>query len=193
MLYKAFGLQGAMVTSSVLYKGAGPGSHWHVHDARLTGFSPSATAPPTPAGVVRHIAQGSLVSPYISFTTSFAVARQYALVGVGGVASSASPGYVYEVDVSQMGVPFTFVNPLERLIAGSNGRYCHEHNGTGALLAEIAAGMLSWSAAMQSGMQYVTPTVTPELRALVFAVRDAEVLSDRSVPAAAIFRRHNVS
>jgi hypothetical protein len=87
----------------LFYKGAGPGTYWHNHDARLTGFAPQA--PGIAPGVVRvvgHIANGSTHSPYVSLTKSFGIAWDYA-VYCGRrrpVATAADPGFVYEVDLA---------------------------------------------------------------------------------------------
>jgi hypothetical protein len=86
---------------ALLYRGAGPGNHWSVTDARLMGFTPrSPGSAPSTDIIINHITQGSTNSPYISFTRSFGVALAYAQVGPNGVASLARPGYVYEVEIS---------------------------------------------------------------------------------------------
>jgi hypothetical protein len=49
----------------IFYRGAGVGTHWHINDARLTGFTPQAP------GIVlsidrlmQHIVSGTVSSPY---------------------------------------------------------------------------------------------------------------------------------
>jgi hypothetical protein len=68
----------------LFYRGAGPGTYWHVNDARLTGFT--AQAPGMARGVnpLRlHIARGAVSSPYISLTRSY---------GMPGIMRSSAAG-----------------------------------------------------------------------------------------------------
>ena len=65
---------------ATFYKGAGVGTHWHAQDSRRIGFtarSPETT--PTTEALIHHIASGTLNSPYVSLTRSYAVAWHYAV------------------------------------------------------------------------------------------------------------------
>jgi len=56
----------------IFYRGAGVGTYWHQHDARLTGFMPKApTIVSSVDRVMQHVARGSISSPYISLTRSY--------------------------------------------------------------------------------------------------------------------------
>jgi hypothetical protein len=182
---------------AILYKGAGPGSHWWANDPRITGFFTQPMALPSAASAVRHITAFSHPSPYLSFSASFAVARQYALDGPLGPATQATPGYVWEVDTAIGGI--TPTDPLA-LIAAAVGlaaglpRLPTHHDGEPELILGVAAPSLHPAVltrvphrpgvmAAQAG-----PIVTPEFSALVFALRDAEVLADRVPPPCVVFR-----
>jgi hypothetical protein len=85
---------------AIFYKGAGPGPYWNINDASIMGFHPhQATLPTTRDLMMRHIAKGSTHSPYISLSSSFAIARDYAMLrGKSPVrATTRKPGYVYEI------------------------------------------------------------------------------------------------
>jgi len=174
-----------------LYKGAGPGTHWHVNDPRLSGFTVGAMAN-TANRVIGHITNYSFPSAYLSFSTSYAIARSYALTGPVGVASSAGPGYVYEIDLSAIATAPALVNPISIISGAASLAGAHEHNGAGTLIAEIAVGLPTPSLAHQCGGLMLTPSVSAELRALIFAIRDAEVLISGSVLAGAVVNRHSV-
>jgi hypothetical protein len=115
-----------MATFPALFKGAAPGTYWHLNDARLSGFMAAATRPHTTNAVLGHITHYSHPSPYLSLSFSFAVARSYALVGPAGPASATNPGYVYEIDLSIVpGCP----RPLDTLLEIAKAGHAHEHNG----------------------------------------------------------------
>lgn len=174
-----------------LYKGAGPGTHWHATDPRLNGFTVGAMAN-TANRVIGHITNYSFPSAYLSFSTSYAVARSYALTGPLGVASALAPGYVYEIDLSAVSTVPTLVDPIAIISAGGSRAGAHGHNGAGALIGEIASGLATPSLAHQCGGGMLTPAVSSELRALIFAMRDAEVLINGNVIAGAVVNRHSV-
>lgn len=176
-----------------LYKGAGPGTWWHVNDPRTTpaGFWGGAANAGTVNATVRHITAYSWPSPYLSFTTSFAIARSYALSGPKGVASRSNPGFVYEIDLSTLSFPPTLIDPVQHIV-GSNGGWAHRHEGAPTLIEEIAKGAQSYSLSHRSGGPQRAPAVQTDLIALVFAIRDAEILVAGGLSSAAIYLRHDV-
>lgn len=180
----------AMV-SHTLYKGAARGTHWHSNNARLSGFLASAM-PQTGNGVVRHITNYSNPSPYLSFSSSFAIARRYALLGPGGVATQATPGYVYEIDLQAAAFQFLILNPVDEVSSLSNGHLAHHHEGDAQLISEVALGVSPPSTAPRCGGKMHIPGISGELQALIFAIRDAEVLISGNVPPTVIVRRHDV-
>ena len=179
----------------ILYKGAGPGTHWHSNNAQLTGFSATAAMVANGSSALLHIIQGSIPSPYISFTTSFAVACKYALTGPAGIATAANPGYVYEIDTVIS--PVNLTDPIA-VISGmaTPARYAHEHDGGVDLILGIASptthgAILSASPRTPRNLAHA-PTISPTLQGLIFAIRDAELLA-QSVPAACIRQLHRVA
>lgn len=193
--------------TTTLYKGAGPGTHWHNTDpASCGGFkAPGGSLGANAAShstVVTHIAVRnslgqwtlSAQSPLLSFSMSFAIAREYALSGPGGLASKTQPGVVYEIDLSAVqGWTPSVVNPVAHLCSfNGTGAHAHQHDGCSTLIYQIAKGMSSYTAAPRSGGSSLAPIVSQDLIALVNAIRDAEVLIADQVPAAAIVRRYMV-
>ncbi|RZL48712.1 MAG: hypothetical protein EOP71_03925 [Variovorax sp.] len=142
---------------------------------------------------MRHIALAlSRKSNYLSFSTSYDVARRYALDGPYGQASASMPGYVYEIDLAQItGQTQSVVDPIAYIASGSNGSYAHEHDGSASLLLEVAQGLTSYTPAKHCGGSLLAPAVSLEFRAMVNAIRDAEILLMHSVPAGAIVDRHD--
>jgi hypothetical protein len=174
-----------------LFKGAGPGTHWHMNDARVLGFTSAAHRSHTKNAIISHITAYSFPSPYVSLTTSFAVARQYALAGPGGVASRKTPGYVYEVDLSACTVaPITF-NPIAEV---SHAALAHAHDGEQNLILGVASpahSRILGVRVLHSGGLRTLPNISAEMRSLVNALRDAEILVN-TVPATCVVMRHGV-
>jgi len=181
-----------MPTIPTLFKGAAPGTHWHQTDARICGFTAAANRPHTTNAVLGHVTNYSHPSPYLSLSFSFAVARQYALRGPLGVARAATPGFVYEVDLSTIADPPRAFDTLVEIAKVGNA---NEHNGDQGLLLGVADGATHGSVLTTPiplpGGRMVQPMVSQALRALVLATRDAEVLL-ASVPAACVVGRHDV-
>jgi len=174
----------------VLFKGAAPGTYWHSNDARLSGFNCATNRPPTIHAVVSHIAAYSHPSPYLSFSTSFAVARQYALPGPAGEATKTNPGYVYEVDPSAVAAQLTAYDPVEEIVKGG---LVQNHNGDNNLIVGVVRNNRSvlTTAVDDVGGQQVLPRVSKELQALVNALRDGEVLL-AAMPSSCVIARHLV-
>lgn len=85
---------------ATFYRGAGVGSHWHIHDSRKIGFtarSPEKT--PTTDALIEHIATSTLNSPYISLTRSYAVAWHYAVFNSKREPSQDNPAFIYEIEI----------------------------------------------------------------------------------------------
>ncbi len=160
-----------MAALPLFYKGAGPGTHWHLNDARLSGFTAAATSIANRNTVIRHIAAYSHPSPLISVSSSFAVARQYALTGPAGIASGAAPGYVYEIDLTV--AKQKVIDPLFVIVKSS---LSHIHTGDQGLIVALSQA-LALVPCLHPGGRMLTPSVPPELRALVSALRDGEVLA----------------
>jgi hypothetical protein len=160
----------------------------------LTGFRSPYTATGTLNFLISHITAYSQASPYSSFTTSYAIARGYALTGPGGPASKSQPGYVYLVDLQQLAkaAQVKVVDPVSELIGALNGSLVHNHNGDGGLMAQLALG-LPVSTTSTGRFGKATPLrLSAELQVLINAVRDAELLVEGSLPPAVVTDRDDV-
>jgi hypothetical protein len=173
-----------------LFKGAAPGTHWARNDARATGFHSAPGLPPSPGAAARHIAIAPNPSPWVSFTSSYAIACDYAAPG----ATAASPGFVYEIDPSRAtkAVPLRLFDPIS--IIARLGLH-HDHNGGQDLILGVAAPSLHGSVLTGTPLQLVRPPIgarySEEFQALVFALRDAEILA-QVVPQSCIVARHQI-
>ena len=194
---------------ATFYKGAGIGTHWHTHDSRRVGFTARspATHPDTEA-LIEHIATGTANSPYISLTRSYAVAWNYAVRGTTNIRTLDKQGYVYEVEIDiplpsglelldpVKEVAMSLPNPID---VGSEAEYpIYQHNGLPTfLLGVVSPRDMS---RFQIGRQPqppgpgvpCPPNLTPQLEALVNALRDAEILFHRHIPPSCVKNRFEV-
>lgn len=177
-----------------LYKGAGPGTHWHQTDARLQGFRAPRAATGTLNFLLSHITAYSQASPYTSFSTSFAIARSYALAGPKGAATKANPGHVYVVDLQQLppGAHVKVVDPLAEVIGALNGSLAHDHNGDVGLMAQLAMGLPLLATTPGRFNKAAPLRVTHQLQVLINAMRDAELLVEGMLAPAAVIDRDDV-
>lgn len=176
----------------ILFKGAGPGTHWHVNDPRSTGFTTSSGAfPDNRDSAIRHILSYSYPSPYISFSHSYAIALTYALTGPSGIATPVNPGYVYEVDTSLASV--MIIDPVAKV---ARKFHSHEHDGEQDLIFGILdrssfPGAITSPPHRRPTSPPKPPFVPNSLEAIIFACRDAEVFVS-SMPAACVVNRYPV-
>ena len=189
-----------------LYKGAGPGTHWWATDAQTAGGFVVGHAPRNVNAILRHIVNYSWPSPYSSFSASYAAAAAYALAGPDGPATPERPGWVYEIDVAlaiELGA--RFLDPAREILGqnpviGAPGTIPTFHDGGQDLILGIAdpsrRRVLVTPPRQPGPVRHVRPGGPPavhhELRAVIFALRDAEVLATTDVPAACITARYPV-
>jgi hypothetical protein len=171
-----------MISVTVVFKGASAGSYWHSHDASKTGFTSSAGRQSIDALVEHIIAQKSGRSPYISFSASYAVALEYARSGDGD-------GVVYQVNL-------THQNPIDPLhaIAGKNCFPLSEtqlpllthHDGIPQFIQSLVGGKtdLLYKPTPRPTQTHMRtpPRCSRELQAMIFALRDAEILAVGMIP-----------
>ena len=196
-------LNGESNEMAVLYRGDGPGSHWHTHDARVTGFIPkSPGALPSNSRLMNHIARASVGSPYISFSRSFGVARTYALLGPHGVATHANPGYVWEIEVADDTVCRVLdpVIEIAKTLPSPHAEPPYQHDGGPGFLMGLVdpvkmKHLLDAPCVQPPGSAGVPrpANLSIQLEALVRALRDAEVLILGNVPAAFVRSRYDVT
>jgi len=190
-----------------VYKGAGPGTHWWTNDAQTASGFVVGHAPRNVNAIIRHIVNYSWPSPYSSFSASFAAASAYALVGPLGPAAPDRPGWVYEIDVAlAIDLGAKFIDPAREILldnpyVGAPGTIPTFHNGGQDLILGIADPAVHRKVLVNPPRQpgprgHARPTGPPivhnELRAVIFALRDAEVLAISDVPAACITARYPV-
>jgi hypothetical protein len=187
---------------ALLYRGAGPGSWWHVNDARINGFAPhSPGATPSKDRIVNHIARASIKSPYISFSRSFGIARAYALVGPAGFASAASPGYVYEIEVldDKMCTPIDPVVEISKELPSPWESPHYHHDGSPTFLLGVV-DPINGLAHLQQQCVFPpgslgtprAPNLSQEMEVFVRALRDAEVLIRGNIPSSIVHNRYDV-
>ena len=173
-----------------LFKGAGVGTHWHTNDPRTNGgFFCAPGRPPSAVAVVTHIGGISHPSPYLSFSTSYAVAYAYAMMGPT-VATAANQGRIYEIDPSAL----PLVHPVEAIARLTNSWH---HDGDQTLVLGVAdpTGLghhLTTHPQRPPGSLARPASVSDELVALVNSVRDAEVLVQGPVAPNCIVNTHLV-
>ena len=114
------------------------------------------------------------------------------MLGPGGPPSRRTPGYVYEVDLQQLPMSQRprIINPLRELCKNS---LAHQHNGDQKFIEGIARkdpSVLTQNVPMVGGSMAL-PASSSELVALIYALRDAEVLLT-SVPSNCVVARHDV-
>jgi hypothetical protein len=187
---------------ALFYRGAGPGSHWHVHDAREFGFVPHF--PEQTASVSRlihHITRATRMSPYISFSHSYGVALAYALVGSGGFATPENPGYVYEVEISD-DKECEVLDPVQEIAKSLPHPWLdpnYRHDGEPTFLLGVV-DLVNRRASLQAHCLFPplsngtsrTPHLSEQLEGMVRALRDAEILVKGIVPRTLVKCRYEV-
>lgn len=163
----------------ILYKGAAPNSYWHQNDPRINGhFAAARPRLATSASrMVKHIAEASNNSPFVSFTYSFAVATEYALDG----ATETNRGRVYEVDFSVLSGDREAIlfDPVHSICKHFN--WVHNHDGGQDLIVGIADPLRGDILEAYPRRPPTAPQrfakFDQSLEALVRAIRDSEVLT----------------
>lgn len=91
---------GSVAAVVVVYKGVGIGTYLHGQNLQSAGITAARPGQSNNlANLVRHIAQGSALSPFISFTKSWDVAEDYARNGGKFRPTSGNPAEVWEVHI----------------------------------------------------------------------------------------------
>jgi hypothetical protein len=185
------------------FKGAALGSHWHLNDARLSGFTAINVANShSGAAIINHIVHGTSNSPYVSITKSWMMALQYARQSrLPDVAATANlPAYIYEIDFTDTTVSlYDAIVEIGKTLPTPHLQIGYAHNGDSRLIAAILNGKLAnylkrakLTGPPNNNNAAVAPVVSDELRALLLTLRDAEVLVLHAIPRNYITIRHNV-
>jgi hypothetical protein len=186
----------------VVYKGVGVGTYLHGQNLQSTGITAARPGQSNNlANLVRHVAQGSALSPFISFTKSWDVAEDYARNGGKFRPTSGNPAEVWEVHIPHSlprGVevidPVFAVAAQHRNPLTSN--YHHDGNQAFLLFVVDPTKGLPPNTRSPPGLTGGTPrppTMTLELQTMVRALRDAEVIVYGTVPQAWLASKHVIS
>jgi hypothetical protein len=153
------------------------------------------------AGVMQHIARAATNSPCISLTRSYGAAEDYARNASRVPPTSSTPAYVYEIDIANpppRGV--SVIDPLF-LIASENQNPLNDpsyhHDGNQDFLLGVVNAEMRPSVPVRfprgwTGGTSRLPNLSVELEAMVFALRDAEVLVLGNLPQSCVIDRHEV-
>ena len=187
----------------IFYRGAGVGSYWHVRNAHTTGFvAKEPGMAPTGDRLMEHIAKGTIASPYISLTRSFAVAWDYANMG-GRPPTAQTPAYVYEVEIKDR-PPLgpTIVDPVKevaRQLPAPLASLSYQHNRRPSFLHGVVDPVTMGNFLLDPGPQVpgsvgpaTPPNLTIHLITLVNALRDEEILAVGIIPESCVRFRHEV-
>ena len=186
----------------IYFKGVGPGTYWAANSPS-SGFT--AENPGTGHSdnrLIQHVVYGNTNSPYISMTASYAVAACYASNGPGGIATPTNKGIVYEIEFPDPAPPgVTLIDPVQELINSSPGppnTINHHHDGGQDLLKGIIDNatyghcLIDPPDRLGRNPNTSPPIVTDQLKCLVMALRDTEILAMGVIPRAQIVGQHDV-
>ena len=174
------------------YRGAGLDTYWHTNDSREVGFT--ARAPdtlPTTAELITHIATNTMNSPYVSLTCSYRVAVSYAMLGGRRRPTREQPAYLYEIQINEpLPIGIRLIDPIKEIapiLPDPTVEEVHryQHGGYPNFLLGIVHPRLRSFLAGQ-------PLPSPQLKALVRALRDAEILILGALPASCVTNRFEI-
>jgi hypothetical protein len=186
------------------YKGVGVGTFLHTFSVSSHGIgSRNPGANPTATAIMHHIARGTTTSPYISLTRSYAVAERYAIDASRTRPTPSIPAHVYEMDIPDP-PPFGLrvIDPLAEIASNNSNPLIspsyHHDGGPDFLLGVVDPvshrSFLASPVVGPPGMGGIArpPNLSLELEAMVFALRDAEVLVVGQLPRAVVINRFDV-
>ncbi len=187
---------------TIYYKGARIGSYWHKHDARLSGFvavEPGGSA--STDRLANHIAESNMTTPFISLTASYCVALAYALYGER-FPDKKNPAYVYEIEItSNNGSNIRLLDPVREIVNQCPippTQLPFHHDGDQEFLLGVVSQRLRRyrmrAKRYPPGSHALNEpaNLNKELRALIFCLRDAEILAFGSIPKTCVILRHEI-
>jgi hypothetical protein len=187
------------------FRGAGIGTHWHKNDARVSGFT--ATKPHMPHTVdllMSHVVYGTTDTPYVSLTSSYGIAKEYAInYSPPGKLSQNNPAYVYRIDIPQeINNLFILYDPINEIANANQNLPCnpnYHHDGGGYFLLGVIDPVKNSAELKKSASQpppewgtQRPPNLTNHLETMVRALRDAEILAFGTIPKEWITARYKV-
>ena len=187
------------------YKGVGVGTFLHSHDPMITGITPRLpTAPFNLAAAMEHVARGTTISPCISVTSSFSIAKAYAIEGSKSRPTASMPPYVYTIDLPHHLDPLApgvRVEDPVQIVAASVSLLAspsYQHNGDKNFLLGVVDPK-GHRRHLRRLVVFPVPSPIPrppalsiELETMVFALRDAEALVVGNLPPGSVIARTDV-
>lgn len=187
------------------YKGVGVGTFLHSRDLRRTGISPRLPAAPfNSAAITGHVARATTISPCISITRSFSIAKAYAIEGSNPRPTVSMPAYVYTIDLpddpNPLALGMKVVDPLQIIAASVTllASPSYQHDGDKKFLLGVVdpkghrQNLQRLAVFAVPGPISRTPSLSIELETMVFALRDAEALVVGDLPASSVIDRMSV-
>ena len=189
----------------IFYRGASINSYWYINNPIERGFiARSPGTQPTMNRLMHHIARGTVTSPFISLTRSYAVAWHYAVFGKEEIPSPSNPAYVYEIEINEpLPVGLKLLDPVKEvaqmLPMPTSPGPPYQHDGLPDFLIGVVNPRNMQRFLAPHSMQLPSsegtprpPNLTLELETLVRALRDAEILAQGIIPSACVQNRFDV-
>lgn len=189
---------------ALFYKGVGVGTHLHTRDLRITGLAPhNPGGSSTVHAVVQHIARGTVTSPCISLTKSYGVALAYARNASRSRPTSARPAHVYEIEIVDPLPPgMLVIDPVNQIASSVSNPLAspsYHHDGSQSFLAGVVdpkamAHYLQTPISFPPGRGGIPrpANLSIELEAMVYAMRDAEILIIGNLPRGCVINRFDI-
>lgn len=181
------------------YKGAALGTHWHRNDATRMGlFAMNPGAAPQASRMINHILYNSQGTPFVSVSRSYEVALGYALfTGLGGrIPTRRNRAVVYEITLDDPLPPgVALYDPVQQVLSASKltAPNSYQHDGGQDFILGVVnetrfGNYLQQLRVTPAGPDVTSPILTRELKTVVRALRDAEVLMTGIAPISNIQR-----
>src|ERR1700761_5262320 len=183
---------------TLLYKGVGVRTHHYPTDLRAVGIMARKAAALNHVEVEQHIARGTTNSPCISLTKSYGVARDYAMNSGFAAPTRGAPAYVYEIQIPE-DPGIKVIDPVDYIASRNSNPLVspsYHHDGDQNFLGSIAypgsatAPPVAPRPPGMTGLGTRAPALSIQLEAIVFAIRDAEILVHGNLPAAWFVNRY---
>jgi hypothetical protein len=183
----------------LFYKGVAYGTHWYdKYDSRHGFWAPKPEKLDEDLEIINHISNGgSAQSPFLSVTTSYGVALSYAKNKqlVNGTILELE-GLIYVIDSDQE-PGLRIIDPVKRIAEGLKAPHDYHHSGSrNCLLELIEPGVTGLKEEVlfpkPPGNQGVETHFSAELKTMVYALRDSEILIFGEIPASCIIGFYTV-
>ena len=185
--------------SGLYFKGVGIGTYLHTKDLFKHGITPKEQRACEVHDVVGHIAKCA-DTPLISLTRSFGVARDYASNYALYPPTAKNPGMVYEIVIPHP-APVTIIDPVQAIASMQQSLLSfakYHHDGDQSVVEYLldplrrATGPFPMSPQRPPAVTSLPARVPLELKAIVYALRDAEILVEGKIDQSWIKAMHPI-